>query len=285
VSGIATKNGTKKRVAPRIEALEPRLLYSADFLGVFVDNDDPDFTDSLADVNLDELLTGLTDSPLPGDDQDDLIESGSTDSHRVELVIIDSNVAGSQQLIDDLAADPDKTILVHVLDADTDGVEQISEILSLYSDLDAVHLISHGSSTGLQIGNTLLDADSLGDYQQAIAGWGGSLNDDADLLIYGCNLAESTSGQGLLSNLSLLTGADVAASTDLTGQASLGGDWDLEYNSGQIETAVVFSTSLQQNWASTLPIIAWETEDTDGDGQIDRIKLTAGIGDDHQYRQ
>ncbi|MFT4721186.1 MAG: hypothetical protein ACI9SB_002363, partial [Candidatus Azotimanducaceae bacterium] len=246
---------------------------------MFVDNDDLGLRDSLAeglaDANLDELLTGLTDNTLPGDDRDDLTESEATNSHRVELVIIDSNVAGVQQLIDDLAADSNKTILVHVLDANTDGVAQISEMLSLHSNLDAVHLISHGSTTGMQIGSTLLDIDNLGSYQQAIAGWADSFANDADLLIYGCNLAGSTQGQDLLSNLSSLTGTDVAASTDLTGQATLGGDWDLEYNSGEIETAVVFSGNLQQNWESTLPISSRETEDTDGDGQIDRIKITA----------
>ncbi|MFT7044458.1 MAG: hypothetical protein ACJAW7_003230, partial [Candidatus Azotimanducaceae bacterium] len=240
------------------------MLYSADFLGAFVGNDDPDLPANVGDVDLEGLLTGLSDSTLlPASLQ------------RVELVIVDSNVAGAQELIDDLTGDSDKTILVHVLDASADGVEQISGILSLYSDLDAVHLVSHGSSTAMQIGSTLLGANNLVSYQEAIEGWADSLNDDADLLIYGCNLADSTQGRGLLGNLALLTGADVAASTDLTGQASLGGDWDLEFNAGEIETAVVFSVSLQQNWESTLPISSWETLDSDGDGQIDLIKITA----------
>ena len=34
-----------------------------------------------------------------------------------------------------------------------------------------------------------------------------------------------------------LTGADVAASTDLTGAAELGGNWTLEYATGEIGTA------------------------------------------------
>ena len=43
-------------------------------------------------------------------------------------------------------------------------------------------------------------------------------------------------GGSLLDRLGTLTGADVAASDDLTGSARLGGDWDLEYGNGRIET-------------------------------------------------
>lgn len=40
-----------------------------------------------------------------------------------------------------------------------------------------------------------------------------------------------------IDHLALFTGADVAASDDLTGNAALGGDWELEAAAGTIETA------------------------------------------------
>jgi hypothetical protein len=48
----------------------------------------------------------------------------------------------------------------------------------------------------------------------------------------------------LIKALHALTGADVAASVDDTGHAQLGGNWDLEFTTGSVETGVVFSTEL-----------------------------------------
>ena len=47
--------------------------------------------------------------------------------------------------------------------------------------------------------------------------------------------------------------ADVAASDDNTGHSALGGDWDLEYSAGEVETAVAFSDEFQLTWTYLLP--------------------------------
>ena len=52
--------------------------------------------------------------------------------------------------------------------------------------------------------------------------------------------------------LAELTGADVAASDDLTGHASLGGDWELESHIGLINTEVFASRSLVDSFKATL---------------------------------
>ena len=81
--------------------------------------------------------------------------------------------------------------------------------------------------------------------------WGDSLTADADILIYGCNLAESDEGRELLQDIALLTEADVAASTDLTGSGS-DADWHLEYHIGVVEAA-----SLRVgNWSGQLDLAA-----------------------------
>ena len=80
----------------------------------------------------------------------------------------------------------------------------------------------------------------------------GRLSSNADLLFYGCNLAAGDDGQDLVNSLTLLTGADVAASDDVTGSAQFGGDWVLEYGKGEIETAVAVSAETQQNWNGVL---------------------------------
>ncbi|NJM49010.1 MAG: DUF4347 domain-containing protein, partial [Alkalinema sp. RU_4_3] len=68
--------------------------------------------------------------------------------------------------------------------------------------------------------------------------WGAALGVDADILLYGCNLAQDAAGQAFVNLLAEATGADVAASDDLTGSAALGGDWELEYATGAIESTL-----------------------------------------------
>ena len=53
-----------------------------------------------------------------------------------------------------------------------------------------------------------------------------------------------------------MTGADVAASDDLTGSAQRGGDWDLEFHAGRIDTSIVFSQSVILDWNATLQGVA-----------------------------
>lgn len=78
---------------------------------------------------------------------------------------------------------------------------------------------------------------------------------DADLLIYGCDVGAGVAGQDLLSAISQLTGADLAASDDLTGAGLLGGDWDLEIQTGIIETSSVVTSSGQQQWLHLLDLV------------------------------
>ena len=48
--------------------------------------------------------------------------------------------------------------------------------------------------------------------------------------------------------MSRLTGADVAASEDLTGSAARGGDWELEFRTGAIDAQVLVSLPAQREW-------------------------------------
>ncbi|NQV34954.1 MAG: DUF4347 domain-containing protein, partial [Phycisphaeraceae bacterium] len=171
-----------------------------------------------------------------------------------ELVIIDAGVQDYQKLLDDLAsqADSSQQREVVLLDAGLDGISQISDILAGYSDLDAVHLISHGSDGVLSLGNARLDLGTLQNNSAQIEAWGSAFAETGDILLYGCDLAAGQDGQTLIASLSELTGADVAASDDKTGSALLGGDWDLEYIRGHIETVPAFSTALMGNWLGLL---------------------------------
>ncbi|MEO1526920.1 MAG: DUF4347 domain-containing protein, partial [Planctomycetota bacterium] len=179
-----------------------------------------------------------------------------TNERRLEIVIVDSNVEDRDALLQGLrdGADDDTEWLVFELDADRDGIEQITESLDGLSGVDAIHLVSHGDGSGIQLGNTELDGASIQGYAGELAGWRGAMDQGADLLIYGCDLASTTEGQELIESLAALCDCDVAASDDLTGHDSLGGDWILEYRIGEIGTEVAFGYAAQASWYGTLDI-------------------------------
>jgi hypothetical protein len=249
--------------APLIEELEPRVLLSADAAGIFVPN-----TGELQQQTPTELLLDENLEPAP---TQDLVQE---ESRRLELVIIDTDTPDYQDIVDSLAAEADdsRQFEVILLDNNRDGVWQITQALQNYSDVDAIHLVSHGDDSGIDLGNTRLDADSLRVQQDQFFAWSGYLAADADILIYGCNLASSEAGFSVISELARMSGADVAASEDLTGHSSLGGDWVLEVRTGQLETQVIASQGLMRNYQATLA--APVANDDSGDpysSQIDAL--------------
>ncbi len=125
-----------------------------------------------------------------------------------------------------------------VLDARLDGIEQIVSALAGEGRYDSIQIISHGASGEITLGNTLLNSAALYRYAGKLATIGASLSSTGDILLYGCNVGAGDAGLHFVDTLAQLTGADVAASDDVTGSAALGGDWVLEVQSGTIESTV-----------------------------------------------
>ena len=156
-----------------------------------------------------------------------------------EIIFIDSAVEG----LEDFLLDHSQVDVV-LLDPDRDGMEQIAAALEGRTGIDAIHIISHGSSGELNLGNDTFNLQSMnGEHADELVTIKSALSAEADILIYGCDVGADKSGQDFIDALSLATGADIAASTDLTGAATLGGDWELESRTGVIETdSFVFDT-------------------------------------------
>ena len=175
---------------------------------------------------------------------------------RHELVFLDTALENYEQLLQDIRSQnsPHRHLEVVLVTGNGDGVEQVSEAIARYENLDAVHVVSHGSNGVVKLGNTWLSLDNVNDYIGQITNWQDSLTRDADLLFYGCDLASNKNGKALVELLGKLCDCDAAASTDGTGHTSFGGDWELEYTTGQIETAVAFSQNLQLNWGHLLSV-------------------------------
>ena len=150
------------------------------------------------------------------------------------LVVIDSRVANCNAVIASLAADTGYV----VLDRERDGVVQIMEALAGKSGYSSIQIISHGMPGSITLGSTMLDSAALHGYSAMLATIGSALLPTGDLMLYGCNIGAVDVGQHFVTTLAALTGADVAASDDLTGSAVFGGDWELEVKSGVIESNI-----------------------------------------------
>ncbi len=168
------------------------------------------------------------------------LHSGSSRS----IAFVDAGLSDVKTLTAGLQADT----TVYLLDAAGDELSQITAVLAGYQDLASVAILSHGRDGGLQLGSSWLDSNSLMGQAGLVQSWAGALGKGADLLLYGCDVAADAIGQGFVQQLAALTGADVAASSNLTGSAALGGDWVLEYQTGAIEAAVLAVA----NYASVL---------------------------------
>ncbi|MDD1610369.1 MAG: DUF4347 domain-containing protein, partial [Methylococcaceae bacterium] len=158
-----------------------------------------------------------------------------------QLFVIDKNVDGWRDLLNNAGLG----VSVLILDPSQDGLTQIANAITAYANLDAIHILSHGSVASLQLGSATLNSENLNLYTQQLTTIGNALSENGDLLLYGCNVAQGDIGQQFIEQLSILTGADVAASTNLTGDANQGGDWVLEAQTGAIEanSAMVFTAT------------------------------------------
>ncbi|NYG33104.1 cadherin domain-containing protein [Sphaerotilus montanus] len=232
---------TTARVRARVlmETLEPRILYSADLAAVA----------ALAGGDVGWVQEQRLQATTQTADQTVV---------RTEIAFVDLGIPEARSLVGGLLAErvAGRPIEVVPIAADEDGLAVISRTLderqAAGETFDAVHVFSHGQSGVVALGTSTLDADSLLRRAGEIADWGSALSAQADLMLYGCDVAAGANGLFLIEGLAALTGADVAASDDLTGSAARGGDWLLEQHTGQIEATVAADAALQQTWDGVL---------------------------------
>ena len=109
--------------------------------------------------------------------------------------------------------------------------------------------MSHGESGQLSFGNVTLNLDTLPEYEEVLEEWSLALDEEADLLLYGCDVALDETGNSFVEELSQITKADVSASVDDTG---ISGDWELETSIGEIEATSVFSEEIDSAYQHDL---------------------------------
>ena len=112
-----------------------------------------------------------------------------------QIIFVDPAVRDYETLLAGLSLSEGSDREVVILDAAHDGIAQITNVLAAHdNDLAGIHILSHGSSGSVTVGNTQLSADNLDRYAGALAGWQAALTADADILLYGCNVADGEWG-------------------------------------------------------------------------------------------
>ena len=171
-----------------------------------------------------------------------------TDLEATALVVVDTGVTGYEDLLTGLQ--PGTEILL--IDAAENGLQKLADYVDGRDDITSIHILSHGDQGEFSLGTVTLNADNIDQHAELLAQIGASLTEQGDLLLYGCRVAAEGAAEGaadgegngnepsgaeFVARIAEITGADVAASTDLTGAAAQDGDWDLEYSIGQMDGA------------------------------------------------
>ncbi|MEG4405144.1 DUF4347 domain-containing protein [Microcoleus sp. MON2_D5] len=202
-------------------------------------------------------------------------QSSFKERPRRSLVFIDSGVEDYESIAAGVL--PGQQVVI--LDRTKNGIEQISSEIEQYAStngaIDSVHIISHGSSGSLQLGNTALGSHNIEQYKSQLEKWQTSLAPQADIMLYGCDVADGT-GANFADRFSQLTGADVAASTNTTGS---GGDWNLEFARGQVESPLALQPEAMASYRGDLATIVVANNSDSGPGSLRAAIATAVAGD------
>ena len=205
---------------------------------------DPDVLTDI-DAQLDAIIEGTIPAAndVDGDDAEAFFaDNGTTVTVGKELAVINGNLKD----IDSILAQIDKNFDVLILQ-DNNGLDEVNEFLDAQdSNYSAIHFIVHGYKDEMTINGEVIDNDSFDS-----ADWkavGQHLTSDGDILLYGCHSAATENGVALVDRIAEASGADVAASDDMTG---LSGDWELEYTNGEINTAAISCDAYDYNLAAT----------------------------------
>jgi hypothetical protein len=149
------------------------------------------------------------------------------------VVLIDSSLVAT------IPVDELKGSLVVSIDGNRDVVSQITTALEGLANVPVLRIISHGNDGVLYFGNQAFDSRVLTASATQVASWGNSLTSDADILLYGCSIANTDAGKAFVEQFASITQADIGASSNLTGK---GGDEVLEFHVGQVSNTLIAST-------------------------------------------
>jgi collagen type VII alpha len=149
-----------------------------------------------------------------------------------EFLFVDRSVSDLSTIVHNVRPEVEAV----VLDTVRPVAVQIAETLSGHSDLDAVHVIAHGSPGCVKFGSGDWSIATLEDDAEDLAAIGRALAADGEFRLWSCDSAAGAEGAVFVEALSRVTGADVAAATRRIGASTLGGTWNLAAFAGHAVT-------------------------------------------------
>ena len=162
------------------------------------------------------------------DDFDSLLEEPNN------VIFVNSSVEDADTLLSEISDQFSDNADIIYLSSDN-AMAEMADYFNSHTGIDSVYILTDGNEGYFYVGDTQVNFHNIAaDYQSFFTSWDASLSEDADIMLYSCNTANSEAGHLLISELAAYTGADIAASTNTTGE---GGDWTLEYSLGHIDAA------------------------------------------------
>ena len=159
-----------------------------------------------------------------------------------EVFFVDGSLPDQELL---LRGVPPKASVV-ILEPSGNLIGQMVDHLQRSGPVESLHLLTHGAPGQLRLGETVIDLAALRQQAKQLEILGSLLTGSKDIFLYGCEVASGNEGNEFIHMLSRLTGADVAASDDLTGSSAKKGDWDLELVVGQVNDRAIASLNYSE---------------------------------------
>ncbi|RBQ28461.1 DUF4347 domain-containing protein [Aliarcobacter vitoriensis] len=242
---------------PVISALEQRILFDGAAVVTAVD--------VLDNSSFESKSTTKTSNDVTQNNAENSVHEAQAvqgfERTKKEVAFVDITVKDYQTLVDGIGEGVE-TYLVRSMD-------EINSILENEKNIDAIHILSHGDIGEIKVGNDVLNQNTLNNFDEVLQTMKSSLSENGDILLYGCNVASDGTGQGFINTLANITKADVASSDDITGSSALGGDWELEVSSGNIETQSLVIEDYNYSLANSVPyILGKEATTVNEDGTI-----------------
>ncbi|MDH1632841.1 Ig-like domain-containing protein [Pseudomonas mosselii] len=255
-----------------IQALEPRMMFDAS-VGVVADQG-AQAVEAVAAASVAKDPSAASDAASTRDSatHEPVHEAApatapvTAASGNHEVVFVDSAVSDYQKLIAGLPAG----VEVVVLENGKDGFKQIADYLDGRNDVTSIDIISHGDKGYVYLAGNAIWANQLASHGADLARIGSSLAPGGDIRFFACNTGAGSDGQLFVNEVARLSGADVGASSDATGNRA-GEDWALETVSGVVATDVgvqrgnlsAFNTSL-----ATITVTTTDASAITNDGQV-----------------
>jgi hypothetical protein len=263
--------GARALASPMIMSLEPRMLFDGAVAATVADTAQAD-----SHATADAVKAPTADQPVASKDTHGQADATPAPAPAAvpgqSVVFVDSRVKDADSLLQGVA--PGTQVVQ--LDASKDGLQQIADYLDGHQGISSVQIIAHGNAGDLWLGDSYLSADNVAARSAVLTEIGKDMNVGGDILIYGCYTAEGERGLSFVDSLAQLTGRDVAASSNRTG---IGGDWNLEIATGNIESANVLSTTAMSEYQWGLATWTATNNANTGVGSLRAALASAQNGD------